>query len=171
METKYTILEGNKVLIENLSNRSIIYRNFAGRKEQYNPNGQRKFTVVINPDDAQMLASNGWNVKIRPPKNEGDDPFCTLEVKIRLDLDWAKPKIKQFSRTGVVGITEDNIANFDQAEFEKVDIVLRQYVWTNMKGETGVSAQLSEMNAKLAQGVLDAKWAEEEGPGENDMPF
>jgi hypothetical protein len=118
-----------------------------------------------------MLSENGWPVKIKPPRNDGEEPFCTLEVKIRFDLDWAKPKVRQFSRTGAVWIDEGNISNFDAAEFERADIVLRQYVWTNMKGETGVSAQLSEMNAKLAQSVLEAKWAEEEGLGEDDLPF
>lgn len=171
-EIKYTILEGNKLKIENLSNRNIIFRNFSGKPTQYNKNGDLKFTLVINdPETAQKLVSYGWNVKVKPPRNEGEDPFCTLDVRIRLDLEWARPKIKQFTRTGSVWIDEANIKNFDDAEFETVDLVLRQYAWKNGRGESGVSAQLSEMYARIAEGVLEAKWAEEEGPGEDDLPF
>lgn len=171
-EIKYTVLEGNKLKIENLSNRNIIWRNFAGRPGQYNKNGDRKFTLLIsNPETAQKLASHGWNVKVKPPRNEGEEPFCTLEVKVRMDLEWAKPKIKQFTRTGSVWVDEGNIGNFDNAEFETVDLVLRQYAWKNVRGESGVSAQLSEMYARIDEGVLEAKWAEEAGPGDDELPF
>lgn len=168
----FTALEGNRLKIENLTNRHIIYRNFSGKPSQYNKNGDRKFTIVIDdPENAQRVASYGWNVKAKPSKNDGEEPFCTLEVKVRLDLEWARPKIKQFTRNASIWITEDNIGNFDDVEFERVDIVLRQYAWKNMKGEAGVSAQLGEMYAKIAEGVLEAKWAEEEFPGEDNLPF
>ena len=167
--TKYTVLEGNRLKIENLTNRNLIYRNFSGKPSQYNKDGARKFTLVIDDmETAQRIASYGWNVKMRPSKNDGEEPFCTLDVRIRLDLDFARPKIKQFTRNNSIWITEDNIGNFDDVEFERVDLVLRQYVWKNMKGETGVSAQLAEMYAKIAEGVLEAKWAEEEYPGEDE---
>lgn len=170
-EIKYTVLEGNKLKIENLSNRNIIFRNFSGRPSQYNKNGDLKFTLVINsPEDAQRLASYGWNVKIKPPRNDGEEPFCTLDVRIRMDLDFAKPKIKMFTRNGSVWIDETRIKTFDDAEFEKVDLVLRQYAWKNGRGESGVSAQLSEMYARIQEGILEAKWAEEESP-DDDEPF
>lgn len=171
-EIKYTVLDGDKLKIENLSNRNIIFRNFSGRPSQYNKNGDLKFTLVINdPENAQKLASYGWNVKVKPPKNEGDDPFCTLDVRIRMDLDFARPKIKMFTRNGSVWIDETSIKNFDDAEFETVDLVLRQYAWKNGRGESGISAQLSEMYARIQEGVLEAKWAEEESPDDEDEPF
>lgn len=170
--TKFTVLEGNRLQIENLTNRNIIYRNFSGKPSQYNKNGDRKFTIVIDdPEVAQRLSSYGWNIKVRPSKNDGEEPFCTLDVRVRLDLEWAKPKIKQFTRNSSMWVTEGNIGNFDDVEFERVDIVLRQYAWKNVRGESGIAAQLSEMYAKIAEGVLEAKWAEEEGPGEDELPF
>lgn len=170
---KFTTLADNKLKIENLQNRHIIYRNFSGRTSQYNKNGDMKFTVMIpDPETAEKLQGDGWNIKIKPAKNGGDELFCTLDVRVRMDLNWAKPKIKQFTRNGSVQITADNIGNFDDAEFERVDLVLRQYLWTNPKGESGVSAQLAEMYAKIAEGELEAKWAEEESPDDDeDLPF
>lgn len=170
-EVKYTFLEGNRLSIENLRNRDIIYRNFSGRQTQYNRNGNQKFSIVIDPAMGAKLAKEGWNVKSRPSKNDEEEEFCTLEVRVRFDLSFARPKIKQFTRNGSVVINEHNIANFDDAEFKQADIVLRQYAWTNPAGETGVSAQLAEMYVRLEEGVLEAKWAEEEGPGEDELPF
>lgn len=170
-EVKYTILEGNRLKIENLRNRDIIYRNFSGRQTQYNRNGNMKFSIVIDPAMSAKLAKEGWNVKSRPSKNNDEEEFCTLEVRVRFDLSFTRPTILQVARSGRVKVDEHNIANFDDAEFEYADIVLRQYVWTNPAGETGVSAQLAEMYVRLQEGVLEAKWAEEEGPGEDELPF
>lgn len=167
----FTITDKGYLKILNLTNRNIIYRNFSGKPGQYNKNGDRKFTVVIDdPEIAQRVASYGWNVKAKPSKNDGEEPFCTLEVRVRFDLEWLKPKIKQFTRNNSVWVTEENIGNFDYVEFEKVDLVLRPYAWKKPNGDAGISAQLSEMGAWIAQGVLEELWAEEENPAE-DMPF
>lgn len=171
-EVTYKALEGNKLQIENLRNRDIIYRNFAGRMTQYNKNGNRKFSIIIDPEIATRLEKDGWNVKHRPSRNNEDEEFCTLEVRVRFDLSFARPRIKQFTRAGSININEENIGNFDNAEFETADIVLRQYLWTNPAGESGVSAQLAEMYVRLNEGVLEGKWADETAAGDEDgMPF
>ena len=173
-EVKYSILKDNKLLIENLQNRNIIWRNFAGNKGDYNKNGDRKFTIVIDdPENAKKLADHGWNIKTRLPKNSNDpdDAFYTLEVRIRFDLQFLRTDITQYTRAGKVRVNPDNIGNFDFAEFDRADIVLRPYIYQKNGGGTGIAAQVEEMNVKIHEGVLEAKWAEEEGPGEDDLPF
>ena len=170
-EVKYTILEGNKLKIDNLTNRDIIYRNFSGKQTQFNRNGNMKFSIVIDPAMAPKLQQEGWNVKVKPSKNDENEMFCTLEVRVRFDLSFAKPKIKQATAHSSVMLNENNIKNLDDAEIETAKVVLRQYAWTNPSGEHGISAQLSEMYVKLQEGVLEELWAEEEGPGEDDLPF
>ena len=171
-EITYKVLEGNKLKITGLRNSNITYRNFAGEKTQFNTNGTRKFTIrFYDAEAAQKLKDLGWNIKIKMPKNEDGDPFYTLEVKVRLDLDWVKPKIVQFTHDRRIQITEDNIANFDRVEFDRVDVVLRQYPWKNMTGASGISAQLSEMYARTAEPILEADWASEEAPDDDDVPF
>ena len=171
-EVNYTILEGNRLKIENLRNRDIIYRNFSGKQTQFNRNGNMKFSIVVDPAIVPRLLKEGWNVKTRPSKNDENEEFCTLEVRVRFDLSFARPKIKQFTRHGSVAITEANVGNLDDAEFDTADVVLRQYAWTNPAGDSGVAAQLSEMYVRLSEGVLEAKWADEEsGDDEDGLPF
>lgn len=61
----------------------IIFRNFAGEEDQYNRQGDRNFALVI-PDEelATQLKDDGWNVKIKPARVEGELPLMFLPVKV-----------------------------------------------------------------------------------------
>ena len=64
----------------------IIYRNFSGAESKFNRKGDRNFAVVI--DDQQLaedLRNDGWNIKIRPPRDIDDEPFMYLPVKIKFN--------------------------------------------------------------------------------------
>ena len=64
----------------------IIYRNFAGAPSKFNREGDRNFAVVIDDQDiAEALTEKGWNVKIKPPREEGDEPFMFLPVKVKFN--------------------------------------------------------------------------------------
>ena len=69
-----------------IENARIIYRNFEGLASKYNREGDRNFAVIIPDDDiCQELINNGWNVKIKPPRDEDDSPFMFLPVKVKFN--------------------------------------------------------------------------------------
>ena len=66
-----------------IENAKIIFRNFSGEQSQYNRAGDRNFCVVLTDMNlVEQLKADGWNVKERPPREEGDEPFCYMQVKV-----------------------------------------------------------------------------------------
>ena len=63
----------------------IIWKNFTGRGDRFNREGDRNFHLVIpTQEDCNLLLSDknkygdSWNVKIKPPREEGDVPFMDI---------------------------------------------------------------------------------------------
>ena len=51
----------------------IIYRNFEGVASKFNREGDRNFAVIVPNDEIKdILVEAGWNVKIKPPRDEDD---------------------------------------------------------------------------------------------------
>ena len=59
-----------------INNARIVYKNFSGKPSAFNREGDRNFSLVIpNIEIADALKDKGWNIKIKPPREEGDEPF------------------------------------------------------------------------------------------------
>ena len=121
----------------------IIYRNFAGREDKYNREGDRNFAVLI-PDEeiADELTRRGWNVKVKPPREEGDTPFMYLPVKVK--FNDRGPNI--YLRTGRVQnrLEEEDIGRLDRIDIIGVDLDIRPYDW-EVNGKTGRTAYLQSI--------------------------
>jgi len=84
-----------------MDNVRIIHRNFSGEASKFNREGDRNFSVIIdNHDVAQQLLNDGWNVKIKPPKEDGDEPLCFLPVKVKYNNEYKRLNPTIYLRTG-----------------------------------------------------------------------
>ena len=64
----------------------IVFRNFSGVGTKFNREGDRNFCMVIDDEQiADALAREGWNIKIKPAREEGDIPFMYLKVNIKFN--------------------------------------------------------------------------------------
>ena len=121
----------------------IIYRNFAGRGDKYNREGDRNFAVVI-PDEemARELADRGWNVKIKPPREDGDMPFMFLPVKVK--FNDRGPNV--YLKTGDVQnkLDEESVGLLDNIDIIGVDLDIRPYDW-DVNGKEGRTAYLQSI--------------------------
>lgn len=148
MELKF----GPRGTIE-LNNATIIFRNFAGRADKYNREGDRNFAVVIPTEEIKDKLVNdvnrfdiGWNVKIRPPREDGDDPFMYLPVKVRYKMNERTgkmngPDVYLKSGTSVNKLDEDMVGMLDDIDIENVDLDIRPYD-DEVNGRPFRSAQL-----------------------------
>ena len=142
----------------------IIYRNLSGEGSKYNTEGNRNFAVLIpNEEIAEEIKERGWNVKIKPPKEEGEDPFFYLPVKVKFNDNG--PNIYVQSGRALNRLGEDSVGMIDNLEIRSVDLDIRPYDW-EVNGKTGRTAYLQSM--KVIQNIdrFAAEFAEQEGPQE-----
>ena len=106
----------------------IIYRNFAGRGDKYNREGDRNFAVVIPDEDmANELTNLGWNVKIKPPREDGDTPFMFLPVKVKFNDRGPIVYLKTGDRQNK--LDEESVGLLDNIDIIGVDLDIRPYNW------------------------------------------
>lgn len=121
----------------------IIYRNFAGRGDKYNREGDRNFAIVI-PDEemANELTNLGWNVKIKPPREDGDTPFMFLPVKVK--FNDRGPNV--YLKTGDVQnkLDEESVGLLDNIDIIGVDLDIRPFDW-DVNGKQGRTAYLQSI--------------------------
>lgn len=139
----------------------IIYRNFEGRGDKFNREGDRNFAVII-PDEemADALIKEGWNVKIKPPRDEDDSPFMYLPVKIKFNDRGPNAYLQTGDR--MHRLEEDTINCLDRVDISSVDLDIRPYDW-DVNGKTGRTAYLQSI--KVVQEIdRFAAMYEEEAP-------
>lgn len=152
----------------------IIYRNFAGRGTQYNREGDRNFCVVIDDQDiADKLLEEGFNVKIRQPREEGESPFMYLKVNVKYH-----PKTSDFARLNPTAVLltgrnrnpldDESICLLDNIDIANVDMDISGSNWS-VQGRSGRSAYLSKIYVTQEIDRFATRYAEEEGPEE--VPF
>lgn len=140
----------------------IIYRNFRGEGGKFNREGDRNFAVVIPKQElADELLNRGWNVKIKPPKDEEDSPFMYLPVKVK--FNDRGPQV--YLRTGdmVNRLDEETISMLDDIDIRSVDLDIRPYDW-DVNGKSGRTAYLQSIEVIQEIDRFAARYAEEEHP-------
>ena len=146
----------------------IVFRNFRGEGSQFNREGDRNFAVVIpNQELAEALINDtnqygaGWNVKIKAPKEEGEDPFIYLSVKVKFNNRG--PSVYLESGGNRVKLTEDTISMLDEIDILSVDLDIRPYD-DEINGRPFRAAYLQSMLVRQDVDRFAARFAEEEFP-------
>ena len=127
----------------------IIYRNFAGRGDKFNREGDRNFAVVIPEEEmANELTNLGWNVKIKPPREDGDTPFMFLPVKVK--FNGRGPNVYLKTGRNKNRLDEESIGLLDDIDIVCVNLDIRPYDW-DVNGKSGRTAYLQ--NIEVIQDV------------------
>ena len=121
----------------------IIFKNFEGRGDKFNREGDRNFSLLIeDPNTADALIKEGWNVKIKEGRDEDEGPFMRLPVKVKFTEYGPNVYLITYGRRNK--LDEESIACLDNIDIESVDMDIRPYDW-EVNGRTGRTAYLQSM--------------------------
>lgn len=134
----------------------ICFRNFSGKPSQFNSEGNRNFCMIFNdPNEAEQMRADGWNVKYLQPREEGDEPTPYMQVKV--SFGPYPPKIVMITSGGQTLLDEDSVALLDAAEIVHVDLIVRPYTW-HVRGQSGVKAYAKAMYVTIAEDEFEKKY-------------
>lgn len=124
---------------------NLIFKNFSGRGDKFNREGDRNFYIRINdPETADALIDAGWNVNIKKP-GDGDDVEAYMKLKVKIKFNHRGPSIYLESGSRVNQLDEDTVGCLDQIDILTVDLVIRPYDWETPAGLSGRTAYLQSM--------------------------
>lgn len=142
----------------------IIYRNFSGAAGKYNREGDRNFLLVITDEDIKdQLVKDGWNVKIKPPREEGDTPLMYLPVKVK--FNDRGPIVYLITGRKKNQLDEETVDILDKIDIACIDMVIRPFDW-EVNGKEGRAAYLQKIYVTQEVDRFAEKYAEEESPSE-----
>ena len=154
----------------------IIYRNFSGRGTQYNREGDRNFCLVIDdPDIAQTLIDEGFNVKIREPREEGESPFMYMKVNVKYhpkgsDLERLNPVAVLVSGRNRTSLDDESVCCLDNIDIANVDLDISGSNW-NVNGRSGRSAYLSKIYVTQELDRFASRYYNEENETSDEIPY
>lgn len=135
--------------IVEINDARIIFRNFEGRGDKYNREGDRNFAVVIpNRELADQLLEDvneqgaSWNVKIREPRTPEEDEFIYLTVKVKFNNRG--PAVYLKTGDNLNRLTEETIGILDNVDIANVEMDIRPYD-DEINGKPFRAAYLSSM--------------------------
>lgn len=153
---------------EIIENAKLIYRNFSGIESQYNRPGDRNFAVVIDDSQvAQQMSEDGWNVKIRPPREEGDEPFCYIQVSVKFFPEGdararMNPKVVLITNGNRVTLDDTTIGRLDKVRIKTADLCIHPRVWERQDGSSAVKAYLKTLYVTQELDPLESKYEDDE---------
>lgn len=152
--------------IDDIDGRQIIFKNFEGRGDKFNREGDRNFSLRIDDENtADAMVKEGWNVRIKEGRDEDEGPFMRLPIKVKFTNYGPNVYLRTGNR--VNELNEESIACLDNIEIDSVSMDIRPYDW-DVNGRTGRTAYLQSMEVVQRIDRFAARYANK---NDEEVPF
>lgn len=149
----------------------VLFLNFEGRPGTFNQEGQRNFCVLIDPEIAEDMLADGWNVKqLKEYEGEPGDFYLQVECKYRdrYGNELRPPKLQILGSRGTTRLTEENAYLLDKVDIAKVDLIFNGRV-REEDGQRKIKAYLQSYFCHINEDYLELKYADMQTPPELEM--
>ena len=180
-----------------LENAEILpgrFRNFSGKAERYNKEGNRNFNVVLNKNSdmrykigdyppkymkvsIQDLVDDGWNLRpMKPRDGDEEDAPPRYKLNVTVSFRYRPPEIRLYSGKRETFLDEETVGALDYADYSTADLTIRPRLWTDDDGTRKIKAYLAEMRVIIAPNRWEDKYAKymeggKEEDENDDLPF
>ena len=112
-------------------------------------------------DLAHQLIEDGWNIKVKPPRDDGGDPSYELPVEAR--YNHIPPKIWMITSHGRTLLDEMTVGQLDYADILEVSVIVKGREWEPGK----IKAFCRKMYVKIEEDEFEAEYLY----GDEEEPF
>lgn len=150
-----------KVSNVSIAGAQLIFKNFRGKKTDYNEEGNRNFGVLIDEDLAEKLEQDGWRVRRLRPKDDDPEQFEQPWLSVKVRFDPYPPIAVLINSRGRKTLSEDTIDQLDWSRIKNCDLIIRPYQYppSNFSPEGGVAAYLKAIYVTIDEDEFEAKYA------------
>lgn len=148
----------------------LLFRNFSGREQKYNPPGKKNFCIPIeDPKLANEMKKEGWNIRVLQPNEENEEPLHYMQVSLSFG-DFYPPKVYMIGNIShkKTRLNEDTVAELDNVEIESADIIIRPYNWNTPTG-SGIRGYVKTLYVTYIEDVFAGKYSDYDS--EVEKPF
>lgn len=137
---------------------TIIYKNFSGIGDDFTREGDRNFSVILDDDEQiEALIRDGWNVKQKTPKEDGDRPMSY--IKVAVNYNGRPPKVVMVINNKQVPLNNNTIASLDNANITSADLVITPYLW-KVGNKEGIRAYVKTLYAVVLPDEFEGKYCD-----------
>jgi len=168
-EMRFVVNERGKEQLV-IDDAELRFHNFAGAQTEYNAKGNRNIDVILpDKDMAVIMGEKGWNVKIRKPRNEDEEPYYTLNVKINMESRWP-PKIFMVNNYRQIQYDAEMLDDLDNVPMTDIGLVINGSEWENERFGHGIKAYLDQLYFRERPGIFGNKY-DVKNPETEEVPF
>lgn len=157
------------VSIDSKDMTAILFRNFAGKPDNFNPKGAMpNFTVCLSTEKAKQLEAEGLDIKWRQSP-DGDEQG---RLKVFVRFENFPPKVFRITKKSTVELNDQTVALLDNDEIEDADLIISPYRY-DFNGRKGTKAYLSRGYFTIAEDqYADRYLGNKRGDAaDDDLPF
>lgn len=146
--------KSTSILIENAR---LLFRNFSGLERDFNTEGDRNFSVILEPELAKQMKADGWRVKQLKSREEGEEGDYHMKVNVNYKKG-RPPRCVLITSNNRTELGSDEVTMLDVADIKKADLIVNGW-WNDMAGG-GYSGYLRTIFVTINEDELELKYSE-----------